>query len=289
MDSYPALYGPTGYGLHDGEAVVRTPHAVKTLQGDCEAIVDLLAAMDGETAAGELVAGVTETTEEHVDLLYDHGLAYNAAAIPTGLRETNNGRLLEPALAALPPARHHEVPDRLDSSTVAVFGQREPISPVIARLRVAGVTVTDEANGASDGTTEPPDVVVLSEQLERSAAWQDANEQWVDAGSTLVATRLTARGWRLGPVLTAAAPACLHCVYRREDANGVGGQLFTGRGGEPPHARAYVDTVTELLFGTLLRQVPRSLDEQFVVHDHYDQTTETPRVFGLPHCEVCNV
>ncbi len=284
MESYPAAYSPTGYGIHDGEAVVRTPRTVKTLQGEAIAVVtELLAAMDGETAAGNLVDRVPGATVEYVDLLYDHGLAYDAAAIPAGLKRAECRGLLEPVLAALPPERHHEVPERLGSRSVAVFGHSAAISPALSRLRAAGVTVDDGAVGE-------PDVVLLSEQLERDRSWTAANEQWATSESTLLRTRLTETGWRLGPVFTPNAPACLNCLYSRVDANGAGGRLFTETvGTDPPHARAYADTVTELLFRTLLGQLPRYLDDQFVVYDHYDQTVRTPRVFAVPHCEVCDV
>lgn len=290
MDGHPALYSPTGYGLHDGEAVVRTPHTVKTLHGEAvDPVIELLAAMDGETARSELLEAVPAATAEHVDLLYEHGLAYNADAIPAGLDDACAG-LLEPVLPALPAASHHELPDRLGSKSVAIYGHREPISPVVDRLRAAGVSVTADPPAATADPTGGPDVVFLSERLERSASWAEANERWAASESTLVKTRLTATGWRLGPVLTPTAPACLNCVYSRVDANKAGGRLFTEAvTGDPPHRRAYADTVTELLFRTLLGQVPRYLDEQFVVYDHYDRTTETPRVFALPHCEVCNV
>jgi hypothetical protein len=46
--------------------------------------------------------------------------------------------------------------------------------------------------------------------------------------------------------------------------------------------------VTELLFRALLDAVPRYLDEQYVIYDHYDQAIQTPRVFALPGCEVCD-
>ena len=141
-----------------------------------------------------------------------------------------------------------------------------------------------------DAITLEPDVILLSERLERSRSWTAANEQWAASESTLLRTRLTETGWGLGPVFTPNAPACLDCLYSRIDANRAGGRLFTHTvGTNPPHARAYVDTVTELLFRTLLGQVPRYLDEQFVVYDHYDQDVRTPRVFALPHCEVCDV
>ena len=283
MDSHPAAYSPTGYGLHDGEAVVQTPQTVTTLQGErIESIIELLATMDGETAAGDLVDRIPDAKAEYIELLYENTLAYDGRGIPPKLEATESRRLLESVLPSIPPARHHEVPDRLAALSVAVFGDRDPISPVISRLRAAGVSVTD-------GPREP-DVILLSEQLERSGSWSTANELWAESESTLVRTRLTERGWRLGPVLTPDAPACLNCLYERVDANKAGGQLFTETlGGDPPYARAYVDTVTELLFGTLLKQVPRYLDEQFVVYDHYEQERRTPRVFALPHCEVCNV
>jgi hypothetical protein len=284
MDSHPALYSPTGYGIHDGEAVVQTPQTVKTLRGEnIEAIVELLAAMDGETAASELVDQIPDAKSEYVELLYENGLAYDGRAIPAGLEDTESQRLLASVLPSIPPTRHHELPGRLGALSVAVFGDHETISPVLSRLRAAGVSV-------DDSPTDEPDLIVLSEQLERSGSWSAANEQWAASEATLLRTRLTERGWRLGPVLTPDAPSCLNCLYKREDANKAGGQLFTEMvGDDPPYARAYVDTVTELLFQTLLGQVPRYLDEQFVVYDHYEQTVETPRAFGLPHCEVCNV
>ncbi|MFD1640345.1 hypothetical protein [Halohasta litorea] len=284
MASYPAAYSPTGYGIHDGEAVVRTPWTVKTLQGEnIEVVTALLAAMDGETAASDLVDRVPGATVEYVDLLYDHGLAYDAAGIPDGLKDAGYRGLIEPVLAALPPERHHEVPERLGSQSVAVFGHSAALSPALSRLRAADVTVDDRPTGE-------PDVVLLSERLERDSSWTAANEQWAASESTLLRTRLTARGWRLGPVFTPNAPACLDCLYSRVDANRAGGRLFTETiGGDPPYARAYIDTVTELLFRTLLGQVPRYLDDQFVVYDHYDRTVRTPRVFAVPHCEVCDV
>lgn len=284
MDSYPAPYSPTGYGIHSGEAVVQTPHTVKTLQGeDIEATVALLAEMDGETAASELVEQVPGGTAEYIELLYEHTLAYDGRAIPPALKDGDCRRFLEPVLPSIAPSSHQEVPDLLGSLSVAVFGHHETLCPVSSRLRAAGVSVTDRSEGE-------PDVIVLSEQLERSASWAEANELWAASESTLVRTRLTETGWRLGPVLTPTAPACLNCVYSRVDANKAGGQLFTETvGGDPPHARAYTDTVTELLFGTLLGQVPRYVDEQYVVYDHYEQRVRTPRVFALPHCEVCDV
>ena len=301
MDSYPALYSPTGYGLHDGEAVVRTPHAVKTLQGEAtEAIVELLGAMDGETAASDLVAGVPDVSGDDIEHLYEHALAYNAAAIPTGLQGETGEGLLTPVLPTLSPARHATIPDRLAASSVVVFGDSGAITPVLDRLQAAGVAIDNavavddaDADAVDDADTAvtdtEPDVILLSEQLERSAAWTEANEQWVaGTDATLIRTRLTETGWRLGPVFTPSAPACLHCLYSRVDANGAGGRLFTETvGGDPPHGRAYVDAVTELLFRTLLGRIPRYLDEQFVVYDHYEQTLRTPRVFALPHCEVC--
>lgn len=281
-DSVPAPYSPTGYGVHNGEAVVRTPHTVKTLQGEgIEAVVGLLSEMDGETAAGALVERVTNASPEHVQLLYDNALAYDARAIPDGLDAAGYGQVLEPVLPSVTPENHRAVPDRLGSGSVAVFGDRESISPVIERLRAAGITVTDGLDGE-------PDVIVLSELLERHASWSAANEARAVSETTLVRTRLTETGWHLGPVLTADAPACLNCLYERVDANGAGGRLFTETvGGDPPYAEAYRDTVTELLFRTVLGQVPRYLDEQFVVYDHYEQDVQTPRVFALPHCEVC--
>jgi hypothetical protein len=281
-DSVPAPYSPTSYGRHDGEAVVQTPHTVKTLQGEAtELLLTLLSEMDGETAASDLVDRVTGASPEHVELLYENALAYDARAIPAALAAAGHGHVLEPLLPAIAPANHQSVPERLDACAVAVFGHRERISPVIARLRGAGVTVTDGVDG-------DPDVVLLSELLERDTAWSAANEAWLDSAATLVRTRLTTTGWRLGPVFTPDAPACLNCLYQRVDANGAGGRLFTETvGGDPAHAGAYGDTVTGLLFGTLLGQVPRYMDDQFVVYDHYDQDVRTPRVFALPHCEVC--
>jgi len=293
MESYPAPYSPTGYGSHGGEVVVQTPHTVKTLQGeDTEPMLELLATMDGTTPASELVDGIPGATVEYIEQLYEATLAYNAAAIPDGLRDPECRGLLESVLPSLRPATHHELPERLSSLSVAVFGDRDLISPVISRLCAAGIPVDDSTGDVSvgDSVAGEPDVIVLSEQLERSTSWAAVNEQWAVSESTLVKTRLTSRGWRLGPVLTPAGPACLNCIYKRVDANKAGGQLFSETvGGEPPHIRAYTDTVTELLFRTLLDAVPRYLDEQFVVYDHYDQTVETPRVFALPHCEVCNV
>ena len=283
MDSRPALYSPTGYGIHDGEAVVRTPHTVKTLQGaGVEPLIALLEEIDGDTAASELRERVADATPDHIDALYAHDLVYDARAISADMRAADCGHMLESLLPAIPPESHHEVPARLQSLSVAVFGNRDTVSSVLSRLQAAGVTVTN-------GTTAEPDAVLLSEQLERSESWDRANEQWIDTDATLVKSRLTATGWRFGPVLTPTAPACVNCVYSRVDANKAGGRLYTETvTGEPPHWRAYVDSLTELLFRVLLKQVPRYLDEQFVVYDHYEQTVETPRVFALPHCEVCD-
>jgi len=108
MESYPALYSPTGYGIHDGEAVVQTPHAVKTLQGEhVEAILELLSAIDGETAASELVDRIPDVTVEYIDLLYENSLAYDGRAIPAGLKDAGNGHSLEAVLPSIPPGRHH--------------------------------------------------------------------------------------------------------------------------------------------------------------------------------------
>lgn len=283
MDSYPAAYSPTAYGIHDGEAVVRTPHTVKTLQGaGIDVLCELLAAMDGATAASDLVDTVPGSDAEHIDLLYEAGLAYDAEAIPAGLKAEGWERYLEPALPAMSHARQQDLPERLATRSVAVFGDREPIAAACSRLRAAGVSV-------SDGPTADPDVVLLSEQFERSKTWTDANEQWAASSATLVKTRLTETGWRLGPVLTADARACLNCVYSRVDANKAGGQLFSAViTGDPPYLSAYTDTVTELLFRTLVDQLPRYMDEQFAVYNHYEGTIETPRVFASPHCEVCD-
>ena len=57
--------------------------------------------------------------------------------------------------------------------------------------------------------------------------------------------------------------------------------------GEPAVSEAYTGTVTEVALAAVLEQVPRYLDEQMLVYDHYDGTVETPRVFALPNCEVC--
>ena len=215
-------------------------------------------------------------------MLYEHDLIYDARAITDALRGANCGRLIEPLLPAVPSEHHHEIPDQLAETTVSVFGQQDPISSVRSRLQAGGVTVTDSS--ATD-----PDVILLSEQLERSESWSAANDRWMDAAATFVKIRLTATGWRLGPVLTPASTACLNCVYSRVDANRAGGQLFSETvAGKPPHLRAYTDVVTELLFRTLLGEIPRYLDEQFVVYDQYEQTVQTPRVFALPNCEVCD-
>jgi len=282
MDSRPALYSPTGYGSHDGEAVVRTPHTVKTLRGeDVETILDLLSGADGKTVAADLVADVAGATAAYIDSLYEHDLAYDARAIPATMRERDCGRFLESVLPAIPPATHHGLPDRLASLSVAVVGDREPVSPVLARLRAAGVTVTDDVEDSTD-------VIVLSEALERAPSWSAVTEQWLDSDATLIKTRLTATGWRLGPVLTPAAPVCLNCVYSRIDANRAGGRLYTETlTGDPPFIEAYTGTVTEVALAAVLEQVPRYLDEQMLVYDHYDGTVETPRVFALPNCEVC--
>ena len=70
MKTYPAAYSPTSYGIHNGEAVIRTPHATKTLQGGgLESICTLLATMDGTTAASDLIAQVPESDPEQIDLL----------------------------------------------------------------------------------------------------------------------------------------------------------------------------------------------------------------------------
>ncbi|MFB6294064.1 MAG: hypothetical protein ABEH60_07375 [Halonotius sp.] len=282
MDSRPALYSPTGYGSHDGEAVLRTPHTVKTLRGeDVETILDLLSAADGNTVAADLVDDVAGATAEYVDSLYEHDLAYDARAIPATMRESDCGRFLESVLPAIPPATHHGLPERLASLSVAVVGDREPVSPVLARLRAAGVTVTDDVEDSTD-------VIVLSEALERAPSWSAVTEQWLDSDATLIKTRLTATGWRLGPVLTPAAPVCLNCIYSRIDANRAGGRLYTETlTGDPPFIEAYTETVTELALAAVLEQVPRYLDEQMLVYNHYEGTLETPRVFALPNCEVC--
>ena len=282
MDSRPTLYGPTGYGSHDGEAVVRTPHSVKTLQGEnVQTILDLLSAADGKTVAADLVADVAGATAEYVDAIYEHDLAYDARAIPATMRKRDYGRFLEPVLPAIPPATHHGLPDRLASLCVAVVGDRDPVAPVLARLRAAGVTVTDDVGASTD-------VIVLSEAIERAPSWSAVTEQWLDSDATLMKTRLTATGWRLGPVLTPAAPVCLDCIYSRVDANRAGGRLYTETvTGNPPFIEAYTETVTEVTLAAVLEQVPRYLDEQMLVYNHYDGTVETPRVFALPNCEVC--
>jgi hypothetical protein len=282
MDSRPALYSPTGYGSHDGEAVVRTLHTVKTLRGeDIETVLNLLAAADGETVAAALVEQVSDATPEHVDLLYEHNLAYDARAIPAKTQKSDCGRVLESILPAMPPETHHMIPDRLTSLSVAIIGHQEPLSPVHSRLRAAGVSVTDDVR-------RPADVILLSENLERAPSWAAVTEQYLDSQATLVKTRLTATGWRLGPVLTPSAPVCLNCVYGRVDANRSGGRLYTETvTGDPPYIGAYADSITEVVFAALLDHVPRYLDEQILVYDHYEQTVETPRVFALPNCEVC--
>lgn len=292
MDSYPAAYSPTGYGIHDGEVVVRTPQTIKTLQGaEVEVICALLTAMDGTTEATALLAQVPDSEPEHIDLLYAADLAYDAQAIPTELQANGWGRSLEPVLPALSHESQQNLPERLATRSVAVFGDEPPVSAVCSRLRAAGLSVTSSATADSELSAHPndPDVILLSEQLERSSSWTAANEHWAHSSATLVKTRLTETGWRLGPVLTSDARACLRCVYKRVDANKKGGQLFTEMiTGSPPYMSAYVDTVTELLFRTVLGQLPQYLNEQFVVYDHYDGTIQTPRVFASPNCEVCD-
>ena len=290
METYPAAYSPTGYGRHDGEAVIQTPHATKTVQGDgLEAICTLLATMDGTTAASDLIAQVPESDPEQIDLLYEAGLAYDAQAIPTGLSEAGWERYLEPVLPTMSQPTQQTLPDRLAARSVAVFGDHDPVSGVCDRLRAAGVSVGERSAGDLQGQGDDPDVIFLSEQLERSDSWTAANEAWATSSATLVKTRLTETGWRLGPVFTADARACLNCVYTRVDANKAGGQLFDETvTGTPPYMQAYTDTVTELLFRALLEQLPRYLNDQFVVYDHYQGRRQTPRVFASPHCEVCD-
>lgn len=290
METYPAAYSPTSYGIHDGEAVIRTPHATKTLQGGgLEAICTLLATMDGTTAASDLIAQVPESDPEQIDLLYDAELAYDGQAMPAGLSDAGWERYLEPVLPAISQPTQQTLPDRLSAHSVTVFGDHDPVSGVCDRLRAAGVSVSERSTTDQQSPPEDPDVILLSEQLERSDSWRAANEAWATSSATLVKTRLTATGWRLGPVLTADARACLNCVYTRVDANKAGGQLFDETDtGTPPYMRAYTDTVTELLFRALLAQLPRYLDDQFVVYDHYGGHRETPRVFASPHCEVCD-
>ena len=290
METYPAAYSPTSYGIHDGEAVIRTPHATKTLQGGgLEAICTLLATMDGTTAASDLIAQVPESDPEQIDLLYDAELAYDGQAMPAGLSDAGWERYLEPVLPAISQPTQQTLPDRLSAHSVTVFGDHDPVSGVCDRLRAAGVSVSERSTTDQQSPPEDPDVILLSEQLERSDSWRAANEAWATSSATLVKTRLTATGWRLGPVLTADARACLNCVYTRVDANKAGGQLFDETDtGTPPYMRAYTDTVTELLFRALLAQLPRYLDDQFVVYDHYEGHRETPRVFASPHCEVCD-
>ena len=292
MDSYPAVYSPTGYGIHAGEVVVRTPQTIKTLQGpQVEAICELLAAMDGTTAASELCTQVPESDPEQIDLLYAADLAYDAQAIPTELQANGWERSLEPILPALSHATQQTLPEQLATCSVAVFGDQPPVSEVCSRLRAAGLSVTTSARSESESAAQldDPDVIFLSEQLERSSSWTAANEHWAHSSATLVKTRLTETGWRLGPVLTADARACLRCVYKRVDANKKGGQLFTETiTGSPPYMSAYVNTVTELLFRAVLGQLPEYLNEQFVVYDHYDGSIQTPRVFASPNCEVCD-
>ena len=290
METYPAAYSPTSYGIHDGEAVIRTPHATKTLQGGgLEAICTLLATMDGTTAASDLIAQVPESDPEQIDLLYDAELAYDGQAMPAGLSDAGWERYLEPVLPAISQPTQQTLPDRLSAHSVTVFGDHDPVSGVCDRLRAAGVSVSERSTTDQQSPPDDPDVILLSEQLERSDSWRAANEAWATSSATLVKTRLTATGWRLGPVLTADARACLNCVYTRVDANKAGGQLFDETDtGTPPYMRAYTDTVTELLFRALLAQLPRYLDDQFVVYDHYGGHRETPRVFASPHCEVCD-
>lgn len=290
METYPAAYSPTSYGIHDGEAVIRTPHATKTLQGGgLEAICTLLATMDGTTAASDLIAQVPESDPEQIDLLYDAELAYDGQAMPAGLSDAGWERYLEPVLPAISQPTQQTLPDRLSAHSVTVFGDHDPVSGVCDRLRAAGVSVSERSTTDQQSPPDDPDVILLSEQLERSDSWRAANEAWATSSATLVKTRLTATGWRLGPVLTADARACLNCVYTRVDANKAGGQLFDETDtGTPPYMRAYTDTVTELLFRALLAQLPRYLDDQFVVYDHYEGHRETPRVFASPHCEVCD-
>jgi hypothetical protein len=290
METYPAAYSPTSYGIHDGEAVIRTPHATKTLQGGgLEAICTLLATMDGTTAASDLIAQVPESDPEQIDLLYDAELAYDGQAMPAGLSDAGWERYLEPVLPAISQPTQQTLPDRLSAHSVTVFGDHNPVSGVCDRLRAAGVSVSERSTTDQQSPPEDPDVILLSEQLERSDSWRAANEAWATSSATLVKTRLTATGWRLGPVLTADARACLNCVYTRVDANKAGGQLFDETDTHtPPYMRAYTDTVTELLFRALLAQLPRYLDDQFVVYDHYEGHRETPRVFASPHCEVCD-
>jgi len=290
METYPAAYSPTGYGRHDGEAVIRTPHATKTLQGDrLEAICALLATMDGTTAASDLIAQVPESDPAQIDLLYETALAYDAQAIPSGLSDAGWERYLEPVLPAMSQPTQQTLPDQLAARSVVVFGEYDPVSGICDRLRAAGVSVSERSAADPRGQPDAPDVIFLSEQLERNDAWRAANEAWATSSATLVKTRLTATGWRLGPVLTAAARACLNCVYTRVDANKAGGQLFDETVTRtPPYMQAYTDTVTELLFRALLEQLPRYLDEQYVVYDHYQGRRETPRVFASPHCEVCD-
>ncbi|RJX45227.1 hypothetical protein DM826_00595 [Halonotius aquaticus] len=290
METYPAAYSPTSYGRHDGEAVIRTPHATKTLQGGgLEAICTLLATMDGTTPASDLIAQVPDSDPEQIDLLYGADIAYDAQAIPAGLAEAGWERYLEPVLSAMSQPTQQTLPDRLAARSVAVFGEYDPVSGVCDRLRAAGVSVSERSATDPQSHLDDPDVIFLSEQIERGDSWRAANEAWATSSATLIKTRLTATGWRLGPVLTADARACLNCVYTRVDANKAGGQLFDETvTGTPPYMQAYTDTVTELLFRALVAQLPRYLDDQFVVYDHYQGRRETPRVFASPQCKICD-
>ena len=291
METYPATYSPTGYGIHDGEAVIRTPQTTKTLQGDgIEAICSLLAAMDGTTAASDLLAAVPDSDPEQLELLYEAGLAYDANAIPTELAAEGWERYLEPALPALSHTTQQSLPAQLATRSVVVVGDRPPVVEVCERLRAAGVSVDEAAVDSSEWPhADDPDVILLSEQLERTDAWTTANELWAVSSATLLKTRLTETGWRVGPVVTTDAGACLNCVYTRVDANKAGGQLFAETiTGTPPYMDAYTDTVTELLFRTMVGALPRYLDEQIVEYDHYVGQRQTSRVFASPHCEVCD-
>lgn len=291
MDTYPATYSPTSYGIYDDHAVIRTPHTTKTLHGDEIGVVcALLDAIDGETPASELCTTVSDSDPEQIDLLYEAGLAYDAQAIPAGLSAADWERYLEPALPAMSQTTQQALPEQLATRSIAVYGDSDPVGGVCNRVDAAGISVHDcsaeNANGHAQG--DEPDVVFLSEQIERGESWRAANERWATSSATLVKTRLTETGWRLGPVLTADARACLNCVYKRVDANKAGGRLFTQTiTGVPPYMSAYTDTVTELLLRTVVGQTPRYMDEQFVIYDHYEGSRRTPRVFASPHCEVC--